>query len=194
MRGCYAAFLSCGGLTQVTGFELKLIDLSPSDGGTTMSPPEANTLKLAICELHHPRLHGFDGARSTNGISGQFMALYTYPLDYRRVQDTIRRASDDSAILVDRFTFTDVYADCGDQMGHPIVRNFLKVCRSPRVAGPQIVKVVRLAGGEDMAIIKTHWLRILQRRWRRGPVLGQDLWSQRAARRQAQNAETQAAP
>ena len=50
---------------------------------------------------------------------------------------------------------------------HPIVRNYLKIATHPYLNRLQIVEVHRLETGEDIAILKTFWIRIFQRKWKR---------------------------
>ena len=50
---------------------------------------------------------------------------------------------------------------------HPTIRNYLKIAMHPYLNRLQIVEVHRLETGEDIAILKTFWIRIFQRKWKR---------------------------
>ena len=52
---------------------------------------------------------------------------------------------------------------------HPLVRNYSNIIKSFYYIQPHIVECVYLPspGGECVAILKTFWLRIVQRRWKR---------------------------
>ena len=56
---------------------------------------------------------------------------------------------------------------------HPTIRNYLQIVSKSNYIQPQIAEIVQLNNGNDeifyysVAIIKTHWLRLVQRNWKR---------------------------
>lgn len=56
---------------------------------------------------------------------------------------------------------------------HPIVRNYLQIVSKPDYIQPQIAEIIKFNNGDDeelyysIAIIKTFWLRLVQRNWSR---------------------------
>jgi hypothetical protein len=50
---------------------------------------------------------------------------------------------------------------------HSFIRNYNNIVKSHKYMKPEIIEKVYLKGGECCAIIKTFWLRIVQRTWRR---------------------------
>jgi hypothetical protein len=61
--------------------------------------------------------------------------------------------------------FNDAYS--GEQTRHPYIRNYNKIINSLNYIKPEIMKVILLSTGETVAILKTCWIRIFQRTWRR---------------------------
>jgi hypothetical protein len=52
---------------------------------------------------------------------------------------------------------------------HPFIRNYAKVVKKRYFTGPQIAEIICLPdeNGHRVAILKTHWLRQIQRKWKR---------------------------
>ena len=107
-------------------------------------------LQLGICELYNAFLHG----PCRPHVSGHFLFMWDIPL-------------------------SDLYdGSCADMITaypHPIrqysgnVRAYLDIVNRPNMYPMiEIVQTVTLEpGGECVAIIKTFWIRLVQRRWKR---------------------------
>jgi hypothetical protein len=52
-------------------------------------------------------------------------------------------------------------------LDHPILRNYQNIVANDKYIQPQIAECIYLSGDERVAIIKTHWIRLIQRNWRR---------------------------
>jgi len=50
---------------------------------------------------------------------------------------------------------------------HRFIRNYKVITNSPIVCSPQIAECVYLPGGEQVAIIKTMYIRLIQRAWKK---------------------------
>ena len=50
---------------------------------------------------------------------------------------------------------------------HPIIRNYYKIVSNPNYIQPEIGEYIILPTQESVAILKTFWIRIIQRRWRK---------------------------
>ena len=50
---------------------------------------------------------------------------------------------------------------------HPVVRNYNDILIKKNYLSLEIIECVELKGGEQVAIYKTFWLRIFQRKWKR---------------------------
>ena len=50
---------------------------------------------------------------------------------------------------------------------HPFIRNYRNIVLNPAYIQPEIAECFMLSSGESVAILKTFWIRIIQRSWRR---------------------------
>jgi hypothetical protein len=50
---------------------------------------------------------------------------------------------------------------------HPFIRNYRRIVLRPEYIQPEIAECIILSSGESVAILKTFWIRIIQRAWRR---------------------------
>ena len=121
-----------------------------------LAPCKLAPFKLAICEVFNPVIHGQD-ENSSPGIQSQFL-VYTfieledfYSGEYLYEVNSLRRYR--SAIQIMH----------GAE--HPSIRNYPKVTR--KYMRLEIVQADVLKGGEEVAYLKTFWLRLVQRRWKK---------------------------
>ena len=137
---------------------------------------------LMLCELFHPRLHGFD-EKSDPNIFGHHIVAY---IKDNEISDGESEYSDD---------YSDYDSDESDELvldqeiirlfknkykrllknsikyninlEHKIVRNYINIVTKDNYITPHIGQRIYLSGDECVAIIKTMWLKIVQRCWRR---------------------------
>ena len=108
------------------------------------------SLKQITCSLHHDLIHGFSPVLSTSNIRGHIM-----------VEENLSREPLDCAL--DERPLAHLHR-AQDLMPHAVIRNFSKVANSKLIRGRQVGYIQRLPGGEDVAILKTVWLRIFIRK------------------------------
>ena len=107
---------------------------------------------LAMCEPFHPALFGQDTA-STPGIEGHFLVQMVVD-----TQDFLDDAYGEELELWKTAPRTDA--------PHPVLRNYRQV-QDQMVGRLELVDMHELTpGGEAVAIVKTTWLKMVQRRWR----------------------------
>ena len=116
-----------------------------------------DTYKLALCEVFHPAIHGLD-ENSDPQIHTQFL-VYTlidlvdfYSNAYRSEANSLRRYRRAVEILH------------GSQP-HPTLRAYQQI--NQKHLRIEIIQMDRLAGEEEVAYLKTFWVRLVQRRWRK---------------------------
>jgi len=134
---------------------------------------------LLICELFHPDLHGYDMNESDPNINGHYIIIH---IDENSDQDSEYYSDSDSdseddyfilnAVLIDIYKkkykyLTSSYKKNNLEIIHPTIRNYFNIISSENYITPQIGYQVYLSGNECVAILKTFWLRIVQRCWRR---------------------------
>tara|TARA_A200000113_G_scaffold152722_1_gene137636 strand:- start:4037 stop:4588 length:552 start_codon:yes stop_codon:yes gene_type:complete len=141
--------------------------------------------ELSYVELYNPAKHGFIEGISDPCIHGQFLVYEDIQLsewllkpkelsnaDIIVSSNQLNWDAQDGQIkwikLRNKFVYCcpPVSSNYGMQL-FPDVRNFnnLQFLRKIQ-AGLQIVKKIYMEGDEEVAILKTFWLRIFQRKWR----------------------------
>jgi len=112
--------------------------------------------QLAICDLYHPLKYGYTAA-SSRTITGQFL-VYTL-LD---VEDFF-----DEHGIVEALEDILWRLQCNfGELSHPLIRNYNHYILCKKYNNVEIVESYELRNGELVAILKTFWISIIQRRWR----------------------------
>jgi len=99
---------------------------------------EYKMYQLGLCEIHCWKLHGGDKKL------GHYLLISTFS-DFN--------SGDNEYYNVSNAT-------------HTFIRNYANMIKLSNYIKPEIIRVVILETGESVAIIKTVWIRIFQRRWR----------------------------
>jgi len=140
---------------------------------------------IVVCEIYNPNIHGID-ENSDPEIQGHYLAHYVCDYDYSLVKtgpyvsdsdETDDEEEDDdddentSSIyeIIDSFKehiSNDIIPN-NNRSIHPFIRNYKTIISNEHYIKPEIAKCVYLKGDECVAILKTFWLRIVQRTWKR---------------------------
>jgi len=149
---------------------------------------------IGICELHHDLLHGFDENSNPN-IKGHYLLMEKFNNFHKYIVNDVYNSrytegnhtdSDSDAEVVnsddenenENPKLIDLYrykykillkSHSFMNSEHPLLRNYSNIIKSFYYIQPHIVECVYLPspGGECVAILKTFWLRIIQRTWKR---------------------------
>ena len=117
--------------------------------------------ELAICEIFNPAIHG-SSDNSSYGINGHFLVHNTISLD-----DWYNYSFQDIITLL-RDAYDHYISAWGNRLPqHPIVLNYDTIIRGCKYIKLDIVVLDELEGRECVGYIKTHWLRLVQRRWKK---------------------------
>ena len=117
--------------------------------------------ELAICEIFNPSIHGIND-NSSYGINGHFLVHNTISLD-----DWYSYSFHD-IITVLRDAYDHYIRAWGNRLPqHPIVLNYEAIIQGCKYIKLDIVVIDELEGRECVAYIKTHWLRLVQRSWKK---------------------------
>ena len=120
------------------------------------------TYKLGFCELHHPSLHGM--SKTDNIILGNYLITYLFDLD--------EFYNDESSVIIEiaKNHYLYTYLNNPEYMTknpHIIIKNFWEIInKTVNNFSLDIVEIKRLDTGELVAIKKTFWLKIFQRKWK----------------------------
>ena len=142
---------------------------------------------LGLCEIHNKHIHGYSEKRSDPTIKGHYICHYIYKYnDYDDpYDDDLLDIDDDSedylinrhnyGILESFINFTkpiseqyfDVVYNTDYKKIHDFIRNYKTIISNKNYLTPQIMEIIILKGNEHVAILKTFWIRCLQRCWKR---------------------------
>ena len=129
---------------------------------------------IAICEIFNPRIHGKDD-NSSVGIENHFLVSERVELDEfydNSYQDTI---------TVLKSYYKEVYKKNLklNNQPHPTIRNYNKIIKVNHFIKVDIVFIDELPGNESVCYIKTFWIKLIQRRWKKIYKQRQDVLKQR---------------
>jgi len=144
---------------------------------------------LMLCELHYPGRHGktedsdpniethylvYDRFDTKTGISYSHLDEYEeYESDYEYDSDSedeynnnnkFVRLKDEIQWLQRHYLeqFNTLYSK-----KHPTIRNYHNIIKHPNYIKPEIGQYIILPTQEAIAILKTFWLRIIQKKWKK---------------------------
>jgi len=145
-----------------------------------------NKYKIVLCEIFNPYIHGIDDA-SDPEIAGHYLVDSTYdslPFDSSfngSDSDSDGDSYNGSNDSDDSIEYNNIYDVIPSFRGHirmdilpydsravhPFIRNYKKIISNKNYIKPEIAECFYLSGDECVAILKTFWIRIVQRAWKR---------------------------
>ena len=116
---------------------------------------------LAFCEIFNSKIHG-KNSNSSKNIDSHFLIFRTLCIyEFYTITQFIPISDFICTIRNDYITnITNNYS-------HPVIRNYNEILIKKHYISLEIIECVELEGGEQVAIYKTFWLRIIQRKWKR---------------------------
>jgi hypothetical protein len=144
-----------------------------------MTEIRRNKYNLLLCELHHPGIHGKTNNSAAN-IETHFLIHdrfdgHGYPIKNQDEEDTEDEYEETNYY---DYNITSVMAFLKNQYSdpanfnlryfesHPTIRNYRNIINNSNYIKPEIGEYIVLPTQEAVAILKTFWLRILQRKWK----------------------------
>ena len=141
---------------------------------------QRNKFNLVVCEIFNRNIHGYCGD-SDKCVQGHYLCLHVSR--DRSIFDDCDYDSedeDDDNNLFARMNHDEPHiCDIVDLQGayyinytrhitrnHNIIRNYHKIISRSDYIQPHIGEVIYLSSGECIAILKTVWLKLIQRCWR----------------------------
>ena len=153
-----------------------------------MTLSEKPRLNLVLCELHFTPIHGktknscptieghyiliarFDGL---TGIDLDDLEEYAeYDTDYENI--SVSDDDDDEGIThiyqiqqrTTKFYIEELLLNASSQKPHKLIRNYHNIIRGTNYIKPEIAECLILPTGENITIIKTMWIKFIQRKWK----------------------------
>lgn len=145
---------------------------------------------LMLCELHYPELHGkneysdpniethylvcdrfepYTGISMTDiesGIDYETDREYGSDSDDDYEDNRLHRINDSIKFLKSIYSNNNLYSNRYYGV-HPTIRNYKNIIRNPNYIKPEIGEYIILPTQESIAILKTFWLRIIQKKWKK---------------------------
>ena len=132
---------------------------SDLDSDSDVESIENNKTGLVLCELFHPAMHGFTNESDPN-VLGHYLVIGAYPCDFS--------ASFSMTQVINNFQRNIRELLQHPRFGvHPWIRNYKEIAVRNDYIRPEIATCVMLNGDEKVAIIKTFWVRLIQRTWKK---------------------------
>ena len=145
-------------------------------------------MDLVICEIFNKKIHGFDDNNDPT-VVGHYMISHNFTKISSDTEDDIDEDLDDTDSEDDLDTDTDLnkikesvfyntsfflkmykitYNNLNNSMkNHSIIRNYKQIVAQQNYIQLHIAKVIYLSGSECVAILKTFWIKIIQRTWKK---------------------------
>jgi hypothetical protein len=117
--------------------------------------------ELGIVDIFHPITHGLD-ENSSKGIENHFLCYLTFPY-YEFEEERYNDLEEDLANLVEQRQ-KKIDSMVNENKQHPTIRNYFQIMN--KGYNIEIVQNFDYNGEETIAIIKTCWLKIFQRKWK----------------------------
>ena len=106
---------------------------------------------IVLCELYNIKKHGIQP--STSNVMYHYLTINRY----KKL---------DMDVINDMCEFLNAEYICLPNQNHNIFRNYRNIIRENYIK-PEIAECIYLQDGESVCIIKTFWIRIIQRTWKR---------------------------
>ena len=119
-----------------------------------------NTSKfeLAICEIFNPKKHGFTHTHEYYMNSHYIIHITVSSNDFLNKSFNL--------ILLNLIQYYFYYRR-ESVVIHPIIRNYHHILQNINNVKIDIIQKIYMPGGEETVCIKTFWIKLLQRKWKR---------------------------
>ena len=146
---------------------------------------ESNKFKLMLCELHYTPIHG-KTKQSFATIETHYLVIECFDgltgeaieedsdldsdIDSESDSDSLNSLTEfESDMQVSLEQTNEFYQTITNTryVPHTCIRNYFNIISRPDYIKPEIGLQIKLDTGETVAIIKTFWLKLIQRAWKR---------------------------
>jgi hypothetical protein len=144
-----------------------------------MSNLKNGRFNLVLCEIHYSPFHG-KSKSSYKNIEGHYLLIDKFDgisgisldIDEEENSDNGSDSDNDSDSVAHISNVQQLYLNkyaslISRHFSHRIIRNYYNIIRRPDYIKPEIGECIELATGEQIVIIKTIWLKIIQRKWKK---------------------------
>ena len=118
---------------------------------------------LLIPEIYNKYFHG-KTVDSDPNIEGQFLVLQSFYLDPSSSMCNFFKYVNNLCKFYRKYYEKNYY---DSSLSHKLLRNYNNIIKNPNYLNLQIGKIHYLKGDECVCVIKTFWLKLIQRSWKR---------------------------
>jgi hypothetical protein len=114
---------------------------------------EESTTKynIVLCELYNKLIHGIPPLKSD--VKNHYLVTYRFK------QFKLKNIENISYDIITEYAYLE-------NQTHPIFKNYKFIISQPQFIKPEIAQCIYLPDNEFVAIIKTYWIRLIQRKWK----------------------------
>ena len=121
-----------------------------------------NRFTLGICELFHPYIHGVNDDSDTTIcekliVHSTFKAKKFYDFKHEQLINCVNNSYEYL------YNINRLYR----QESHPTIRNYYNIVNKSNYIKVNIIEIETLPTQEVVCIIKTFWIKIIQRKWKK---------------------------
>ena len=144
---------------------------------------ENNKFRIVLCAIYDKTKHGFT-ADSDPNIHGQYLVLdsfrYINSHNYFKIDDNVYDISDsDDEEEENIYEICEWYNKLYEMSFRRQNQSHLPNRRRPYFIKPEIAECFYLSGQEKVAVLKTFWLRLIQRTWKKIFAQRKEIWEKR---------------
>lgn len=122
---------------------------------------------LVLCEIFNRNIHGAP-SNQIEAIDGHYLLISKFDGVTGMLLDDVDNNEDDEEDVYDYADFyNDEYYNDTEFAPHVIIRNYQNIVAKPDYIKPEIAECIVLDTDHRVVIIKTIWIRIIQRKWKK---------------------------
>ena len=128
-----------------------------------MLPIKNSKYDLVVCELHNSLIHGYDNNSDPN-IREHYLCTY---ISRNNNFTKNNKSHIYDVVKTCKKGYNQLISSNSPRIKHSFIRNYKNIVSNKNYIQPQIAEIVYLNGDECVAILKTFWLKCVQRSWKR---------------------------
>ena len=118
--------------------------------------PSETRYNIVLCELHNPKIHGIDPVSNVS-------CHYLVDCRFKKLNMEIINAN---ASIIKNVYSRLITTRNSRTNSHPIYKNYTNIVARNTYIKPEIAECIYLETHECVAVLKTVWIRLIQRTWR----------------------------
>jgi hypothetical protein len=130
------------------------------------------SFELALLELYMPLKHGVLQPQHASKLYGNYIVIERIPIDkfynqMKKVTNQLKHFKKEYNSYLNKLKY-----EMNITTLHPLIRNYEEIVKNPKHYKIEIIQATTTSIGENewdqysTALVKTHWIRLIQRRWR----------------------------